>query len=158
MTKSEPHETVNRPLSQSAGYLFSQISRLYSEGLSKALSALELSLYEYGSLRLISFNTPLSQGDLGDRYGIDRTTMVSVIDGLEGRGMVTRERSKTDRRRYRLLLTAKGKKVLSRALRVANIYQQRFLKPLSSTEWESVRSCLWRLLEANGTLPPSSGE
>ncbi len=110
---------------------------------------LELSLYEYASLRLISFNTPLAQGTLGEQYGIDRTTMVAVIDSLEKRKLVARERSTTDRRRYRLLLTIKGKKVLSRALRIATIEQQKFLSPLSDSEWSTVRKCLKRLIDKN---------
>lgn len=149
MGKNPDQQKITQTFANSAGYLLSQSSRLYRERLEEVLKSLQLSLYEYGSLRLISLNTPMSQGVLGSRYGIDRTTMVAVIDKLEGRGMVTRERSETDRRSYRLLLTTKGKKILSRALRAVTKEQQKFLAPISAAEWETVRDCLWRMIEAH---------
>src|SRR5262249_54196720 len=109
---------MNRTFADSVGYLLGQSGRLFRERLSQALTPLGLSVYEYGILRLISLNTTMSQGVLGSQYGIDRTTMVVVVDNLEERAMVARERRVQDRRSYRLFLTPKGKKVLSRALRI----------------------------------------
>ena len=147
----KPSETakMNRAFADSIGYLLSQSGRLFRQNLSNALVPLGLSLQEYGSLRLISLNTPMSQGVLGSRYGIDRTTMVAVIDSLEERGMVSRQRSASDRRSYRLMLTPKGKKVLSRALRIATNEQQKFLAPVSASEWSILKECLWRLIETH---------
>jgi DNA-binding MarR family transcriptional regulator len=140
---------LNRAFADSLGYLLTQSGRLFRENLAEALVPLGLSLSEYGSLRLISLNTPMSQGVLGSRYGIDRTTMVAVMDKLEERGMVRRERSVSDRRSYRLSLTPKGRKVLSRALRIATNEQQKFLTPLSTSEWSILKDCLGRLIETH---------
>ena len=144
---------LNRAFADSLGYLLTQSGRLFRENLAEALVPLGLSLPEYGSLRLISLNTPMSQGVLGSRYGIDRTTMVAVVDNLEERAMVRRERSASDRRSYRLSLTPKGKKVLSRALRIATNEQQKFLAPLSSSEWAILKDCLGRLIESHMKAP-----
>jgi MarR family transcriptional regulator, lower aerobic nicotinate degradation pathway regulator len=151
MDKQMDEQKLFQTFSNSVGYLLAQSARLFRERLSEALKPLGLSVYEYGAMRLISLNMPVSQGLLGSRYGIDRTTMVAVVDSLEERGMVTRERSATDRRSYRLLLTTKGKKVLSRALRIATSEQEKFLRPVSASDWNIVRDCLWRLIETHGT-------
>lgn len=59
-------------------------------------------------LRLAAQGGP-SQKQLGDFVGIDRRNLVPVIDGLEERGLVERTAHPTDRRRYRVRLTASGK-------------------------------------------------
>lgn len=46
--------------------------------------------------------------ELAGRLGVDRTTMVALIDGLERKGLVERRRSARDRRRNVVLLTAEG--------------------------------------------------
>jgi DNA-binding MarR family transcriptional regulator len=154
MDKQTNEQKLQGKFSDSLGYLLSRSSRLFREKLSKALIPLELSLHEYVTLRLVSFNTPMSQGILGEQYGIDRTTMVGVIDNLEARGLVARERNTSDRRSYRLLLSIKGRKLLSRALRIATTEQQQFLSPLSASEWDQIRECLARLIECNSLSRP----
>jgi MarR family transcriptional regulator, transcriptional regulator for hemolysin len=135
-------------LTQSAGYLLSQSSRIFGEKMSRALKALDLSLYEFVTLRLISLDAPITQSKVGETYGIDRTTMVAIIDRLEAGEMVTREKNPQDRRSYRLRLTVKGKKILARARQIAAKEQQDFLSPITSTEWESLRKTLWKLVSS----------
>lgn len=50
-----------------------------------------------------------SQQDLGDRLGINRTTMVKLIDRFEAAGQVSRARNPDDRRSYVLALTERGR-------------------------------------------------
>ncbi|MDX6355054.1 MAG: hypothetical protein QOF98_1957, partial [Streptomyces sp.] len=50
-----------------------------------------------------------SQQDLADRLGINRTTMVKLIDRLETAGLVVRARNRQDRRSYVLALTDGGR-------------------------------------------------
>jgi len=146
VTSESSTDKLTEALSSSAGYLLAQASRLLRERVDKALAPLELSLYEYVLLRLISLDAPVSQGELGETYGIDRTTMVGLVDRLEERQLVVRERNEADRRSYRLRLTPKGRKVLSRAVRIVRKEQQDFLSPLSAAEWESMRAALWKLV------------
>lgn len=148
-------DQLSEALANSAGYLLAQTSRMLRERVDKALLPLELSLYEYVTLRLISLGAPMSQGELGETYGIDRTTMVGVVDRLEERELVVRERNEADRRSYLLRLTPRGRRVLSRALRIVRKEQQEFLQPVSPEEWEVVRSCLWKLV-LHGQLTDSN--
>ncbi len=146
MSRREKTDKLAEALSNSAGYLLAQASRMLRGRVDNALLPLELSLYEYVTLRLISLDAPMSQGELGETYGIDRTTMVGVVDRLEERELVVRERNEADRRSYLLRLTPKGRKVLARALRIVRKEQQGFLSPLTEAEWESLRTCLWKLV------------
>jgi DNA-binding MarR family transcriptional regulator len=146
MSDESINDNLQEHLSQSAGYLLSRTSGILRGKVTNALVPLQLSLYEYVCLRLISINAPLSQGSLGDIYGIDRATMVVIIDKLESRELILRERNSADRRSYRLRLTPKGAKVLSRAKRIVAKQQKEFLEPLSEQEWDTLRTLLVKLV------------
>ena len=138
---------VREALSQSPGYLLSQASRLLRERTAAALEPFLLSLNDYVVLRLVGLNARLSQGALGDTYGIDPATMVSVIDKLEAQKLLSRERNAADRRRYLLRLTPKGAKLLTRVRTKVTKAQKKFLSAVSDEEWDTVRSILWKLIE-----------
>ena len=147
--EAKSNDNFQEHLAQSAGYLLSRTSGILRSKVTDALNPLQLSLYEYVCLRLIGINAPLSQGSLGDIYGIDRATMVALIDKLEGRELLLRERNSQDRRSYRLRLTPKGSKVLTRAKRIVAKEQKAFLAPLSDQEWETMRLLLVKLVQGN---------
>ncbi|MCL6251999.1 MarR family winged helix-turn-helix transcriptional regulator [Altererythrobacter sp. KTW20L] len=61
-------------------------------------------------MSLIAANPGNSQKQLADWAGITGPALVGVVDELENRGLVTRERSQQDRRRNSLILTDKGQR------------------------------------------------
>lgn len=65
------------------------------------------SLRDLGVLAVLA-EGPVSQAQLGTLLHVNRTVMVSVIDGLEAAGFVCRQRDPADRRRYALRITEKG--------------------------------------------------
>ncbi len=62
----------------------------------------------FGVLTLIAANPGLNQSDLAAALGIDRSTLVPVIDVLEAKRLVARHPSPTDRRTNALHLTRQG--------------------------------------------------
>src|SRR5687767_13988095 len=69
---------------------------------------------EFGLLVLVERNGGLSQMTLARALGIDRSTLVPILDRLQGRGLVVRRRSPTDGRMHALALTPNGTKALAR--------------------------------------------
>lgn len=67
---------------------------------------------QLGVLLMIQANSGINQTRVGRALGIDRSTLVSIIDSLEERGLVERTPSPTDRRSHALLLTANGEQFL----------------------------------------------
>ena len=57
---------------------------------------------------------PISQGELGARLDLGRTTMVGIVDALEAKGLVERRRDPADRRAYQLVVTPAGTEALAR--------------------------------------------
>lgn len=102
-------------LPELVGYHLRRAQKAVFGHFSESLADLGLSPGQFGVLTLIDANTGLSQSALAGILGIERSTMVAVIDGLEASGWVERKPSATDRRSYALRLTADGTALLKRA-------------------------------------------
>jgi DNA-binding MarR family transcriptional regulator len=68
---------------------------------------------QLGILLMCEANPGINQTRLGKALGIDRSTLVAMIDLLEARGLVARSASATDRRSHALRLTEQGEELLS---------------------------------------------
>ena len=79
------------------------------------LVAMGLSGRQYSVLAVLSSDAPPSQQDLAGLCGLLPAQIVPVIDEMERRGLVTRQRSETDRRRSVVNLTDKGREALAEA-------------------------------------------
>ena len=79
------------------------------------LAEIGLSGRQYMVLAVLSEDTPTSQQDLAGLCGLLPAQVVLVVDELERRGMVARQRSEADRRRSVVTLTDAGSEVLARA-------------------------------------------
>jgi len=89
---------------------------------------------------------PISQHELGEQLGIDRTTMVEVIDDLEARGVVVRQRNSADRRSYSIQLTAKGRTFQKRAAKAFDAAADEFFGPLKARERHILADMMRRLI------------
>ena len=114
----------------------------------QALAPLGLSVKAVGAMTVLEAEGPLSQRRLAERQGIDRTTMVAVVDELERLGAVERRRDPGDRRANALLLTAGGKRLLARARTAVAGAEEAFLAPLPQAEQQRLRKALRTLVEA----------
>ena len=148
MSNEVDNEALPQVLTNSPGFLLSQIARILSGLVAEALVPVGLAPPEYGLLKIISVQGPLMQQEFADKFQIDRTTVTSIVDGLEDRDLVIRQRSPKDRRKNLLHLTPTGHRLLTRAIRLVNKAQKKFLEPLDESEWEVVRDCLVKLLVA----------
>ena len=100
---------------------------------------------------------PLSQHELGEQLGIDRTTVVDLIDELERKGVVRRRRNPDDRRSYLLTLTPKGRTFQKRAAQAFDGAADDFFGPLTRSERAAMADMLQRMiLSADRQLKKSS--
>lgn len=80
-----------------------------------AMERLDLTQKQTSVLWLIDANPAVSQIALANELGMDRASMMAIVDRLEERGLIVRKRSAEDGRRQELYVTAKGRKVLTQA-------------------------------------------
>lgn len=98
----------------------------------------------FGILVVIDANAGLTQQALANAAHLDRSTMVTVIDKLEHRGLV--ERRAADRRSNGLFLTAGGVALLRSLRRKVARHERRVVQNLSEREREQLVSLLQRIL------------
>jgi DNA-binding MarR family transcriptional regulator len=89
---------------------------------------------EFGLLVLVERNAGLSQMALARAFGIDRSTLVPILDRLQARGLLMRHRSPTDGRTHALELTAEGSSALARFTRLVRAHEKRIAGRLTSAE------------------------
>src|SRR5258708_14966735 len=87
---------------------------------------------EFGLLVLVARNAGLSQMALARALGIDRSTLVPILDRLQARGLLVRRASPTDGRTHALALTPSGGKALARFARLVRRHEKRIASGLSS--------------------------
>lgn len=78
----------------------------------------------FATLTLIGRNPGISQTALSHANGRDKSSLTPVVEDLVRRGMVERKRMRSDRRIYRLHLTAAGKKTLTQLTRCARRHER----------------------------------
>ena len=100
---------------------------------------------ELAVLLLLDSRDPESQQQAAGRLGVDRTTMVGLLDGLEAKGLVARRADAGDRRRNVLELTGNGQTALVRAVRASDEAERQLLAELDDAESAQLRTLLTRL-------------
>ncbi|MUL44055.1 MarR family transcriptional regulator [Streptomonospora sp. PA3] len=125
------------------------LGKLYFRALdaeADELSSLHVSVKQQAALTVLADEGPMTQHELGRRLGIDRTTVVGVVDGLDGDGLVERRRSPTDRRAYLLTLTPAGRDTQEQGRQRVAEAEHRFLGALGESDRARLRELLARAL------------
>ena len=110
-----------------------------------AKTVAELSPGRVGILLLIDANPGVTQSELAHAVGLDRSTMVGLVDTLEDRHLLERRRGE-DRRTNGLWLTRAGRSLLGRLKKRIELHERRVAARLSPAE----RAQLIALLEKLG--------
>lgn len=76
---------------------------------------LDLTQKQASTLWMVNARPGISQIDLGGRLRMDRATTMTIVNRLQDRAYLRRERSASDARKQALYLTEKGREALARA-------------------------------------------
>ena len=98
------------------------------------MNELGLTPGQLGALFLIEANRGLSQSELGLALGIDRSSVVPLIDRLQKRGWVRRAARASDRRAHALELAPAGVALLARLMPRLEAHEGRIAVGLSAAE------------------------
>jgi DNA-binding MarR family transcriptional regulator len=109
------------------------------------LAGMALTARQAGILTMVTELEPMTQKALGDALRIDRTTMVALLDDLEDKGYVARQRHPKDRRAFLVHPTDTGRTAKVAAVRILDEQQRRFLAPLNPAERGQLAALLGRL-------------
>lgn len=117
------------------------------------VAELDLTPPQAGLLRAIAGEQGRSQQALAAQLGTPATRLVSLVDGLERRGLVERRRKVEDRRHYALHLTEAARRLLAALGQLARRHDEQLLAALDPGEREQLRGLLVRVAAQQQLTP-----
>ena len=131
------------------GHLLKHAYLQFTGLTSEALEPLGITAMEWAALLRFDEEPSLSQAGLARLLGIDRTTMVALVDQLEGKGLVTRRPHREDRRKNVVELTAEGRSVKKRAAGLVDGCERQYLSALTKLDAQQLKAALQIVIEFN---------
>lgn len=119
----------------------------------RALAPLDLTARELTVLMAVAELESASQHEVAQALGVDRTTMVTFVDLLEGKGLVGRRPDPSDRRRNVIEMTARGEQALAQGRLASDQAEVALLAPLSAADQERLRRALAAIADVVRALP-----
>ena len=139
-TSPDPHEVL--------GYLLKHATLKLTTLTDAALEPLGIDSKDFGVLRVLAHREPASQLQVAQTLGVDRTTMVALLDVLERKGVITRRPDPADRRRNVVSLTDQGLRVYDAAQVAHRQAEDVFLAGVTPTATIQLRRTLRSIVES----------
>jgi DNA-binding MarR family transcriptional regulator len=136
-------------LDERLGYLLKHAQIAFAERSTAALGPLGVTGRELAVLTVLGAGEALAQQQAAGRLGVDRTTMVDLVDALERKALVERRSDPGDRRRNLVHLTEHGRSVLESGEQVSREAEREFLGVLGAEEALVFRELLRRVVKAH---------
>ena len=133
--------SFGRILSVTARDLLNTVNRVF------AGSGFDVTAEQWRILLILSYQDGLSQQQIADNTGKDKTSITRMIDGLEKRKLVARINNVKDRRQNQIILTEKGKKLQKELHALAHTASFEAITGINSKEIKICKSVLIKVCE-----------
>ena len=147
-TQSPEHQ-IPEELLGSTLFLLARLGYALKARLVEEFEQAGFSLYQYGVLATLGEGACGTQAMIADVLHLDRSQLVGVLDELEERGLVERQRDPNDRRRHAVNLTSEGKRELVKLRKLVKGIEEAVLEPLEQRSRESLHKALLTLAVHN---------
>jgi len=143
--KPVPH-TLTRisdaTLREFMGYHMKRAFNVVQADLTQTLKPYGLRMLTYTALVLIADNPGLSPSQLAAAMDVERPNLVVIVDQLEQRELIVRERVPGDRRTYALKVTLLGQQLYEKAVAADKASEERILKDIPQDTRDTVIAAL----------------
>jgi DNA-binding MarR family transcriptional regulator len=136
---------VAKELVASSGFLMARLGMAFK---AKALAKIDEEGFEahhYSLLAILGEGSRETQATIADALSLDPSRLVALLDTLEERGLVARQRDPQDRRRHVVSITADGQSQLERLRSIAREVEDEFMAPFDAEERAKFHEMLMRL-------------
>lgn len=130
---------------QSSGYLVRDAHRAFQRLLERRIGPYGVTRGQWYFLRVLWIDDGLSQRELSARVGMMESTTVIALRSMEKTGLIQRQRSDDDRRRARVLLTAKAKRLRNELLAVARSITDESEEGIAARDLAAFRRVITRM-------------
>ena len=151
----EKQEASENPVPgrRALGLLLSQLGTHAALSFGRKIAGLGISPPHFGILRWIHANEGKNQRELSSHLGVVPSRLVVLLDELETKSLVMRERSTEDRRSQQLQLTRKGSQLLEKVERIATAHDADLGSSLTAPERETLIELCAKLAAHRGLIP-----
>lgn len=139
------------------GYAATRASVTLKRAFSRAMADLELKPVEFSILVVLASNRQVNQKQLCHALDLSAPNLAVVLDRLEARGLVRRERSTTDRRESLVRLTPSGRSLQQRAAQIAATHENESTRVLSAAERALLIELLHKVVKGRASRRSHSG-
>ena len=122
-----------------------ETSRLLRRAYDRRVASLGITSAQWRVLFWLSRESNLRQVELADRLDLEPITLCRIIDRLAEAGLVERRADPSDRRAWRLALTAKATPVLEQLLALATKLRAEAFEGLDQPVLDQIRDGLERI-------------
>ena len=136
-------------LSRSAMHLLHRAGQCAADIFSSEARVGGLTPRQFAVLMAVAEEEGLTQTELVERTGIDRSTLADIVGRLLSRGMIQRRRAKEDARAYAIRLTPQGAKSLRDAQPGAATTDTRLLASLPPAKRQEFLDTLDLIVTSN---------
>ena len=135
----------------SPGLLLALLGQDAMRRLREAHTADNLTPRQFHLLGLLHDHGPTGQRQLGEIMSTDPSVLVTLLNPLETRGLVSRQRDTADRRRHVVTLTPAGARKLKSAARAQRKAEDALFAGLDSDQRNQLRDLLIALRDSQDT-------
>lgn len=135
----------------SVGYLMARARASLLAGLDAELARFGLNAMQYAVLKHLADGNARTAADLCRHMYYDTGSMTRILDRLEEKGLLRRERCEDDRRVVFLRVAAAGRAQLPRLRAVGSRVLDEHLAGFNAAEVESLKTYLGRMIENGRT-------
>ena len=155
-----PPPRLAKELLANTAFLLARLGFTYKAKAIGEVEAAGFSLYDYSVLALLGEQARETQATIADALGLDRSQLVGILDSLEDRGLIERQRDPHDRRRHMVSLTDEGRRQLIGLRAIVKRLNEELLAPLAPEDRKTLHKLLLDLARNHDPLcgPPPSAE
>ncbi len=132
------------------GYLLTKSSVLMKRKLSDLIknAGYTITLEQWIILNTLWDNEGLIQTEIAKKAFKDKTNLTRILDKMERDDLVVRNRSKENRREYRITITKNGTKIFRELIPLVQNHNEKIMQIFESDERNQLIDSLQKLIEA----------
>jgi MarR family transcriptional regulator, organic hydroperoxide resistance regulator len=134
-------------LQQYIPYLLNRSAVRIADAFTDELRAFNITLPMWRVIAALWHDGAMRLGELAQLTSIEVSTLSRTVAGMEGRGLLTRNRNDPDARAVRVELTATGRTLTERIIPLALAYEEAALRGFTPDELEELKRLLRRLYD-----------
>ncbi len=128
------------------GYHLRRAEVFTFQSFARHLKAFDISPGQLGVMLVVENNPGINQTRAGKALGVDRSTLVSIIDKLESRALIERASAPNDRRSHALMLTDAGRDFIGQLKPSLIAHEDEVARNLSADERRTLNELLGRIV------------